>query len=54
MDMTIDQYQASFLISVMGVSNIIGKIALGWISDINWINRLYLYSFCMCLCGLSE
>ena len=54
MQMGIGKYDASYLISVIGISNIVGKIGLGCISDRPWINRLYLYSICLGICGLSE
>lgn len=54
MHMSIEQHHASFLISVIGISNIIGKIVLGWISDHKRINRLQLYMICICLCGISK
>ena len=50
----IGKYNASYLLSVIGISNIIGKICLGCISDYSWVNRLYLYSICLGICGLSK
>ena len=54
MQMGTAHYKASFLISLLGISNIIGKIGVGYISDIQGINRFYLYSFCLGICGLSK
>ena len=45
---------ASFLLSVIGISTIIGKIVIGYLSDRPWINRLCLYNVCVIICGLSE
>lgn len=50
----IERGQASFLISAIGISNILGKICLGYLSDQPWINRLYVYSISIAICGLSE
>ena len=52
--MEIPRYQASFLISIMGISSIFGKVGLGYLSDCSWINRIYLYNTCLIICGLSE
>ena len=54
MKIGIEKYNASFLISVIGISNIFGQIGLGWISDRHWIKRIYLYSINNAMCGLSE
>ena len=54
MDLGIEENNASFLISVIGFSNLIGRIVLGWISDHHWFNRLYLYSIDIVISGLSE
>ena len=52
--MGIDRSEASFLISVMGIGSIFGKIVLGYISDRPCINRLYLYNLCIVVCGTSK
>ena len=52
--MGVERNQASFLISAFGISNIIGKICLGYLSDRTWTNRLYLYNISLAICGLSE
>jgi len=49
----IDPKMASFLLSVIGIANTIGRIILGWLSDQRWANRLYMYNFCLICCGLS-
>ena len=50
----LDEKNATFLLSVVGIANTIGRIFLGWISDKGWVNRFYLYVFCISLCGLGE
>ena len=52
--MGIDRSEASFLISVMGIGSIFGKIVLGYLSDRPCINRLYLYNLCIVVCGTSK
>ena len=29
------------------------RLCLGWLSDREWINRLYLYNTCLVICGIS-
>ena len=54
MELGVGKYDASYLLSAIGISNLMGKIGLGLISDRPWINRLYLYCICVGTCGLSE
>jgi len=49
----IDEKDAAFLLSIIGIANTIGRLVLGWLSDRNIINRLYLYNCCLVLCGIS-
>jgi len=49
----IDGADAAFLLSVIGISNTVARLALGWLSDRSWINRLYLYNSCLVICGIS-
>jgi len=49
----IDGDQAAFLLSVIGISNTVARLLLGWLSDRAWINRLYLYNSCLVICGIS-
>lgn len=50
----IDKDDASFLLSVVGIANTLGRIVLGFLSDRQWINRLYLYNMSLAICGLGE
>ena len=49
----VDQKDASFLLSVVGIANTLGRIFLGYISDRSWVNRLYLYNISLAICGIS-
>jgi len=49
----IETDDASFLLSVIGIANTMGRIVLGYISDRSWIDRLYLYNACLAVCGIS-
>ena len=50
----IEKEDASFLLSVVGIANTIGRIILGYISDRSWINRLYLYNVSLAICGICK
>ena len=54
MNDAIDKENASFLLSVIGIANTVGRIVLGWISDKPWLNRLYTYNFSLAICGISK
>ena len=45
--------KAAYLLSVIGISNTVARLLLGWLSDREWINRLYLYNSCLVICGIS-
>uniref|UniRef100_A0A1B6MQ51 Major facilitator superfamily (MFS) profile domain-containing protein n=1 Tax=Graphocephala atropunctata TaxID=36148 RepID=A0A1B6MQ51_9HEMI len=45
--------QGSFIISVIGITNTIGMIGLGWAGDQPWMNVTKTYSVCLIACGLS-
>ena len=53
MQLGIEESDASLLISVIGIGSVIGKLVLGYISDLPCINRLYLNSMSLGVCGLS-
>lgn len=42
------------LISVVGIANTIGRVILGYISDSKRVNRLYIYSGGLTLCGVAS
>ncbi|XP_015929018.1 monocarboxylate transporter 12-B [Parasteatoda tepidariorum] len=48
-----DDVHASYLLSVIGIANTIGRVILGYMSDRSCINRLWLYNASLTLCGLS-
>ncbi|KAB7498184.1 Monocarboxylate transporter 5 [Armadillidium nasatum] len=49
----LDSDCASYLLSIVGISNTVSRVALGYISDKPWVNRLYLYNVALGLCGLG-
>ncbi|XP_046402307.1 uncharacterized protein LOC124168217 [Ischnura elegans] len=42
---------ASYLISIIGIVNMVGEVILGWAGDKTWVNAGLLYAACMGLCG---
>ncbi|XP_070499939.1 monocarboxylate transporter 14-like [Chironomus tepperi] len=44
---------ASMLISLIGIVNMLGEIVLGWAGDREEINANIIYAICMGLCGVS-
>lgn len=45
--------EGSFIISVIGITNTIGMIGLGWAGDQPWLHITKTYSVCLVLCGIS-
>ncbi|GFT63007.1 monocarboxylate transporter 12 [Nephila pilipes] len=46
-------FQASLLLSILGISNTIGKIAIGLLKDITSWNDLYIYTICLLISGIA-
>lgn len=44
---------ADMLLSTIGISNTVGRIALGLIADIKGVNRLYLYASVLTISGIA-
>ncbi|GIZ01208.1 monocarboxylate transporter 12 [Caerostris extrusa] len=45
--------KASLLLSVIGISNTIGRIVLGYLSDKSCFNRLWIFNICLLICGIT-
>lgn len=45
--------QASYLLSIIGIANTIGRIVLGFIADYPNVNRLWIYNWCLTICGIG-
>ncbi|KAK2588247.1 hypothetical protein KPH14_004277 [Odynerus spinipes] len=41
------------LLSIIGITNTIGMIGLGWAGDQPWMNVSKTYSWCLAICGVS-
>lgn len=48
----IDDSSGALLVSAIGISNTIGRVVLGFLSDQQWVNRLYLYNISLTICGV--
>jgi len=49
-----DSNQASLLISMVGISNTVGRVVFGYIADLKGVNRLMLYNTVLVLCGICS
>lgn len=49
----IDKNLATFLLSVIGITNIVGRIACGYIADFPQVNSLLLNNICLIVCSFS-
>ncbi|KAJ1527766.1 hypothetical protein ONE63_007721 [Megalurothrips usitatus] len=52
-DLNYQPSDASFLISVIGITNTIGMIVLGWAGDQPWMNVTKTYAICLAMCGAA-
>ncbi|XP_075212745.1 monocarboxylate transporter 1 isoform X2 [Lycorma delicatula] len=46
--------KANMLLAVIGIANTVGRIALGYLSDKPWVNRLWVYNTCLTICGIGN
>ncbi|OUC46346.1 transporter, major facilitator family protein [Trichinella nativa] len=44
--------QSSLLLSVIGITNTIGRVIFGWVSDQHWVTALTINNIALLLCGL--
>merc|ERR1719273_618016 len=44
---------ANFLISIIGISNTIGRVLAGWFSDFSWVDSLLFTNLAILLSGIS-
>ncbi|GLH04103.1 Uncharacterized protein GBIM_09884 [Gryllus bimaculatus] len=51
-EMGYSEPDASFLISILGILNMLGVIVLGWAGDQSWVNAGVVYAICMAICGV--
>ncbi|KAI5652167.1 major facilitator superfamily domain-containing protein [Phthorimaea operculella] len=51
-NLNFSESQASMLISVIGILNMLGEIVLGWVGDFESVSASLVYAVCMVLCGL--
>lgn len=48
----LEKHEASWLISMVGISNTIGRIVFGYIADFKFVNRLMMYNTVLVVCGV--
>jgi len=46
--------RSAFLVSIIGISNTVGRIFFGYLADFKWVNRLLLYNSVLLLCGITS
>lgn len=39
--------QASFLLSIIGITNTIGRVVCGFVADFPWVDSLFLNNICL-------
>ncbi|XP_077553388.1 monocarboxylate transporter 13-like [Haemaphysalis longicornis] len=49
----VSETDASFLLSVIGFSNVVGRVAIGEAADLVGRGRIWIYTGCVMICGLS-
>jgi MFS transporter, MCT family, solute carrier family 16 (monocarboxylic acid transporters), member 12 len=49
----IEDSTADWILSIVGLSNVVGRIVFGLISDIRSIKRIYVYSLLLTVCGIA-
>lgn len=52
-ELRVPEETASLLLSCIGLSNTLGRVLLGYLSDKSCVNRLWLYNANLTLCGLA-
>ena len=47
-------HSLGFIVGSIGIANTVSRFVLGYLSDKKWVNRLYLYSTSLTLCGIGK
>ncbi|XP_027430619.2 monocarboxylate transporter 5 isoform X5 [Zalophus californianus] len=50
----IDTLDASFLVSVAGITEAVSQIISGWVADQNWIKKYHYHKSYLILCGITN
>lgn len=50
-NLNIDDKQASFLVSIIGIVNTIGMLIYGALADCKWVNNILWYGISILVCG---
>ena len=50
----LDRDSASFLLSIIGISNTVSRIILGYVSDRPCVNRLWVYNCALTVSGIGR
>jgi predicted MFS family arabinose efflux permease len=53
MQQGIDSETASFLLSIIGITNTVGRIISGWLSDFPSVDSLLVTNICIFVSGIS-
>ncbi|CAH0752842.1 unnamed protein product [Diatraea saccharalis] len=49
----VEASKASFLLSIIGITNTVGRIACGWVADFPWMDSLLLNNLCLVIATVS-
>ncbi|XP_052784507.1 monocarboxylate transporter 12-like [Mya arenaria] len=49
----IDELEAAWLLSIVGITNTVARVLFGFLSDRKWVNRLFLCNTALVICGCS-
>jgi len=49
-----DSSESSWLISVVGITNTVGRIVFGLMANVKFVNRLILYNTALVICGICS
>lgn len=52
-DEGIDKENAKWLVSIIGISNTVGRVVFGFLADRPAVNRLMLYNTALTICGVA-
>ncbi|XP_038213881.1 monocarboxylate transporter 3 isoform X3 [Zerene cesonia] len=49
----VEESKASFLLSIIGITNTFGRIMCGWVADFPWVDSLLLNNICLVIATIS-
>ncbi|XP_067675785.1 monocarboxylate transporter 12-like [Haliotis asinina] len=53
-DLKIKEAEINWLLPIIGIASVIGRLFFGWLGDFHWVNNRHLLASALMICGISS